>query len=151
MKNNKIKDLFLQKIKKNYISSIQKYDNFSASNYWKASILKKNKLFKIHNLKNFRKNGLSKNIDEEIYERGTRFSGGERQRLSLARALYSDPQILLLDEPSTGLDINSEKKLINSIKKIKGSMVIIIISHKKEIVNICDRVLKLDKSGLKQM
>ena len=65
MKNNKIKDLFLQKIKKNYISSIQKYDNFSASNYWKASILKKNKLFKIHNLKNFRKNGLSKNIDED--------------------------------------------------------------------------------------
>ena len=78
-------------------------------------------------------NKLSKNIDEEIYDRGVRFSGGERQRLSLARALYSDPQILLLDEPSTGLDLNSEKKLINSIKKIKGSMMIIIISHKKRI------------------
>ena len=96
-------------------------------------------------------NKLSKNIDEEIYDRGVRFSGGERQRLSLARALYSDPQILLLDEPSTGLDLNSEKKLINSIKKIKGSMMIIIISHKKELVNICDRVLKLDKSGLKEI
>jgi len=94
---------------------------------------------------------LSKGIDEEIFDRGVRFSGGERQRLALARALYSEPQILLLDEPSTGLDLNSERKLIASIKKLKGSMMIILISHKKELVNICDRVLELDQVGLKQI
>ncbi len=96
-------------------------------------------------------NDLPNGIDEYIYDRGSRFSGGERQRLALARALYSNPQILLLDEPSTGLDRNSEKKLISSIQKIKGEMIIIIVSHKKEVLSICDRILKLDKNGLKQI
>ncbi len=94
---------------------------------------------------------LPNGIDEYIYDRGARFSGGERQRLALARALYTKPKILLLDEPSTGLDKNSEDKLISSLKKIKGKMIIIIVSHKKEVFNICDRILRLDKNGLKQI
>ena len=93
-------------------------------------------------------NQLPNGIDEKVFDRGSRFSGGQRQRLALARALYSNPQILLLDEPSTGLDISSEKKLISSIQKIKGGMTIIIVSHKKEVIEICDRVLKLSKNGL---
>ena len=95
--------------------------------------------------------GLPKGIDEYVFDRGERFSGGEKQKLALARALYSDPQILLLDEPSTGLDKNSENQLISSIEKIKGKMIIVIITHKKEVYSICDRVLKLDKRGLKQI
>ena len=55
----------------------------------------------------------------------------------------------MLDEPSTGLDKYSEDKLISSLKKIKGKMIIIIVSHKKEIFNICDRILRLDTNGLK--
>ena len=94
---------------------------------------------------------LPNGIDELILERGIRFSGGERQRLALARALYSNPKVLLLDEPSSGLDKISEDKFISSIKKIKGTMTIIIISHKKEVVNICDRVLKLDNKGLDEL
>ena len=94
---------------------------------------------------------LPNGIDELILERGIRFSGGERQRLALARALYSNPKVLLLDEPSSGLDKISEDKFISSIKKIKGTMTIIIISHKKEVVNICDRVLKLDNKGLNEL
>ena len=96
-------------------------------------------------------NKLPNGINEQIFDRGVRFSGGERQRLALARALYSDPKILLLDEPSNGLDKNSQAKLISSIKKIKGKMIIIIVSHNKEVSNICDRILKLDKSGLKKI
>ena len=94
---------------------------------------------------------LPNGIDEYIYDRGARFSGGERQRIALARALYTKPKILLLDEPSTGLDKYSEDKLISSLKKIKGKMIIIIVSHKKEIFNICDRILRLDTNGLKQI
>ncbi len=96
-------------------------------------------------------NELSFGIDEQVFDRGSRFSGGQRQRLALARALYSQPQILLLDEPSSGLDINSERKFISSIQKIKGKMTIVIVTHKKEVLSICDRVLKLDKNGLKEI
>ena len=86
---------------------------------------------------------LPNGINEVIYDRGARFSGGERQKLALARALYSEPKILILDEPTTGLDKNSENELIFSIQKLLGSMIIIIISHKPNVVKICDRVLVL--------
>ena len=94
---------------------------------------------------------LPNGIDEIILDRGLRFSGGERQRIALARALYNDPQILILDEPSSGLDKTSEKKLITSLDKLKGTTNIIIISHKKEVVKICDRVFSLDKKGLNEV
>ena len=91
---------------------------------------------------------LPNGIDEMVLDRGLRFSGGERQRIALARALYNEPQILILDEPSSGLDKTSERKLINSLENLKGSMNIIIISHKKDVINICDKVFTLDKKGL---
>ena len=83
-----------------------------------------------------------------ILDRGLRLSGGERQRISLARALYNNPQVLILDEPTTGLDKVSEEEFISSLKKLKGTINIIIISHKKEVVEFCDKVYTLNKKGL---
>ncbi len=91
---------------------------------------------------------LPNGIDEMVLDRGLRFSGGERQRIALARALYNEPQVLILDEPSTGLDKVSEKKLISSIKELRGTITIIIITHKKELAAICHKVFTLSSEGL---
>ena len=94
---------------------------------------------------------LPNGINEKIYDKGMRFSGGERQKLALARALYSEPKVLILDEPTSGLDENSEIEFIKSIKKLLGSMVIIIISHKREVVNICDKVLFFENKKINKI
>ncbi len=91
---------------------------------------------------------LPNGINEIMFDRGMRLSGGERQKIALARALYSNPQILIMDEPTNGLDKNSEKEFIYTIKKLIGEIIIIIISHKPEVVNLCERVLILENKKL---
>ena len=91
---------------------------------------------------------LPNGINEIMFDRGMRLSGGERQKLALARALYSNPQILIMDEPSNGLDQSSEKEFIYTIKKLIGKIIVIIISHKPEVVNLCERVLILENKKL---
>ena len=88
---------------------------------------------------------LEKGINQNILDRGSRFSGGQKQRLALARALYKDPKILIMDEPTSALDRNSEKIFIESLKKIGGSIIVIIISHKESILNSCDKILKINQ------
>ena len=103
----------------------------------KDSLIKANAYEFVKNLK--------KGIDETILERGSRFSGGERQRLALARALYKDPKILIMDEPTSALDQNGERIFLQSLKKIIGTITIIIISHKENILESCDKVIKINK------
>ena len=88
---------------------------------------------------------LDKGIDQNVLDRGSRFSGGQKQRLALARALYKDPKILIMDEPTSALDRNAEKIFIESLKKISGSIIVIIISHKESILNSCDKILKINQ------
>ena len=105
------------------------------------------KCLKQANAYDFIKN-LEKGIDEIIFDRGTRFSGGQKQRLALARALYKEPKILIMDEATSGLDRSSENIFIESLKRISGSIIIIIISHKENILNSCDRVVIINKKTI---
>ena len=84
-------------------------------------------------------------MNQNILDRGSRFSGGQKQRIALARALYKDPKILIMDEPTSALDRNAEKIFIESLKKISGSIIVIIISHKESILNSCDKILKINQ------
>jgi ABC-type multidrug transport system fused ATPase/permease subunit len=65
-------------------------------------------------------------------------SGGEKQRIGLARALYRDPQILILDEATSSLDLNSQNVIIDILKKIKGKVTIILVTHRLELLSIAD-------------
>jgi len=84
-----------------------------------------------------------------IGERGVRLSGGQRQRIGIARALYHNPQVLILDEATSALDNNTEKQVMNEIKKLEKNITIVMIAHRLSTVRECDSIILLDKGEIK--
>jgi ABC-type multidrug transport system fused ATPase/permease subunit len=84
-----------------------------------------------------------KGFNTQIGENGTFLSAGERQRLGIARSLYSKPALLILDEPTANLDADSEDLIWNTLFKLKGQMTILIVSHRIVPEQVYDSVLKL--------
>ena len=84
-------------------------------------------------------NGLSTVVGDE----GAKVSGGQKQRIGIASSLYKDSKILILDEPTSSLDIDTENSIINNIVQLKGEKTIILISHKMSIIERCDKIIKL--------
>ncbi|MGA9269995.1 MAG: peptidase domain-containing ABC transporter [Lutimonas sp.] len=86
-----------------------------------------------------------------IGESGVNLSGGQRQRIAIARALYRRPQILLLDEPTSSLDAQSENSMIRAIESLKNEgKTVIIVSHRKSTLAKADRILVMQKGKLIQ-
>ena len=85
-------------------------------------------------------------MDISLGESGVKISGGEKQRIGIARALYFNPEILILDESTSSLDNYTESLILNEISRFKGSISILIISHKLSTLKICDDVYYL-KNG----
>lgn len=76
-------------------------------------------------------------------EDGTNLSGGQAQRICLARALYNYKKILIMDEATSSLDERTEREIVESLKKLSDEMTVIIISHREPILEICNKIINL--------
>lgn len=88
--------------------------------------------------------GLPQGLDTVVGERGVRLSGGQRQRIGIARALYHDPQVLVLDEATSSLDTNTEHEVMQAVGSLHGSKTIVIVAHRLSTVEHCDRLYRLE-------
>lgn len=91
---------------------------------------------------------LPKKIDTIIGDDGIRISGGQKQRIAIARALYHNPQFLILDEATNSLDEQTEEKIIKIIENMKNKLTIIIISHKFSNLRNCNKTYYLNDGSL---
>lgn len=147
-----------KKLDRNNSYSFQKIIGFVPQNYFLLDDTVKNNLLlsvqnnkstniNEENLKKIKKileiNSFIKNDNYLVGENANRLSNGQKQRLMIARALMKDPQILILDESTSGLEITLEKRIVKKIKKLNGDLTIIIVSHRKETVNYCNNLIEL--------
>ena len=103
------------------------------------------KASKIANLHEFVIDELSQQYQTTIGERGIRLSGGQRQRIGIARALYHNPQVLILDEATSSLDNETEKAVMDAVNNLNKDITVILIAHRLNTVKNCDIIFKLDK------
>lgn len=86
-----------------------------------------------------------------IGESGTAISGGQRQRIALARALYKEFELLVMDEATAALDMETEKAVIDSIRKIKGNKTLLIATHHMSLANECDSIYRIENLQIKKI
>ena len=94
---------------------------------------------------------LPKGFDTVLGPRGSGLSGGQKQRVAIARALVGRPQLLVMDEPSSALDVRSEELLYDTITSLKGQTTMVIVAHRLRTVASCDRLLVLEHGSVAQL
>ena len=87
-------------------------------------------------------------LDTVLGERGVNLSGGEKQRLSLARALLSPAQLLLLDEPTSAMDSGNEEAIQIALKQLGGTRTMIVVAHRLATVQQADQIIVLDEGSV---
>ena len=93
---------------------------------------------------------LPQGVETTVGERGLQISGGQMQRIGIARALYNDPDVLIFDEATSALDEKTEKNVLSAIRELKKSKTIIVITHRKNALYDCDRVFHIENGKLTQ-
>ena len=91
---------------------------------------------------------LKNGVNTKLGEFGERISGGERQRIGIARALYNNPKLLILDESTNSLDFETEEKILEDVVAINKEMTIIMIAHRPSTLSKCNRIFRLSESKL---
>ena len=91
---------------------------------------------------------LPSGLDTQVGEHGTKISGGQRQRLGIARAMFTQPKLLVLDEATSALDGQTEADISEAIQGLKGSVTVVMIAHRLSTVRNADQVLYMDGGKL---
>ncbi|XZE19803.1 ABC transporter ATP-binding protein [Pirellulaceae bacterium SH449] len=93
---------------------------------------------------------LSDGYDTVVGQSGQKLSGGQRQRIALARAILRKPEILILDESTSQIDMASEIQIRETLEKMKGQLTIIIITHREALLKVADEIYTMDRGVLTQ-
>jgi ABC-type multidrug transport system fused ATPase/permease subunit len=104
---------------------------------------------KIANLHDFVVENMPDGYNTKVGERGVRLSGGQRQRIGIARALYHNPNILVMDEATSALDNLTEQAVMEAVYNLSQSITIILIAHRLSTVKTCDTLFLLENGELK--
>lgn len=120
------------------------YNIFLGENKDKSNGL--SNLIDILNFTDFLK-ALPNGIETKVCEKAATFSGGEKQKIALLRALIKDSDVLLLDEPTSALDSISSERLMNYLRTIKNNKIIIIVTHDKLFFDIADDIIYIDENN----
>jgi len=130
---------FLDDSIKHNIAFAENSDDLSLDKIW--SSLKSAQLYDYVN------NSKDK-LETVIGEDGTKMSGGQLQRLAIARALYQDSDLIILDESLNALDPSNENEILQILAKLKNEKTIILISHKESSLKYCDQVFKIENKKI---
>jgi ABC-type multidrug transport system fused ATPase/permease subunit len=87
-------------------------------------------------------------METVVGERGVRLSGGQRQRIGIARALYNNPDVLVLDEATSSLDTETEHGVMQAVQALQGDKTVIIVAHRLSTVEYCDRLYRLENAQI---
>ena len=94
---------------------------------------------------------LEEGMDTEVRERGTRFSEGQKQRLSIARALLAGAPVLILDEATSALDVATERRVLRQIIKKEPNRTVIVAAHRPSVFSMCSRVYKVGDHRIEEV
>jgi ABC-type multidrug transport system fused ATPase/permease subunit len=87
-------------------------------------------------------------LEARVGERGVRLSGGQRQRIGIARALYNDPEVLVMDEATSSLDGQTERYVMEAVESLRLSRTIILVAHRMSTVQKCDMLVLLGDGSI---
>ena len=88
------------------------------------------------------------NYDLLLGEKGSQISGGEAQRIGIARAIYKKSKILVLDEFTSALDIENENKILEVLLKLKGKITVVLVTHKQTVLDVCNKKVHMDSGRI---
>ena len=97
----------------------------------------------IYDLEN---NGLD--VNSMVGEKGSQISGGQAQRIAIARSLYDDPEIIIFDEATSSLDVETEKEILDNLLVLKKTKTVLLITHNDRILKYCDKVISLENNKI---